>query len=153
MKEVKIPHLKNANKKKMEAWRLGGLFAVKWSQTYEDLMEELAGHPDKKVTVSKYEYHGKPRARPQMFEGRRQSKSGVFLEQVEGDFDFVLFYHMLNAVLAPVRPEHFQHNQLSFYHYTWVAINDPNAPTPDWGDAVEKTVSRQIKALGDYNEA
>ncbi|KAL2632939.1 hypothetical protein R1flu_004418 [Riccia fluitans] len=56
-------------------------------------------------------------------------------------------------VLASVRPEHFQHNQLAFYHYAWVAINDPTAPTPNWGDAVEKTVSRQIKALGVCNEA
>ncbi|KAL2608107.1 hypothetical protein R1flu_026680 [Riccia fluitans] len=83
----------------------------------------------------------------------RQSKSGVFLEQVEGSFDFVLFCQMLNAILAPVRPEHFQQNVLAFYHYAWVAINDPSAPTPDWGDAVEKIVSRQIKALGVCNKA
>ncbi|KAL2624385.1 hypothetical protein R1flu_008630 [Riccia fluitans] len=60
---------------------------------------------------------------------------------------------MLNAILAPMRPEHFQHNLLAFYHYAWVAINDPTAPTPDWDDAIEKTVSRQIKALGVCNEA
>ncbi|KAL2649231.1 hypothetical protein R1flu_017359 [Riccia fluitans] len=36
-KEVKIPHLTNVNKKKMEAWGLGGLFAVDWSQIHEDL--------------------------------------------------------------------------------------------------------------------
>ncbi|KAL2623967.1 hypothetical protein R1flu_008212 [Riccia fluitans] len=60
---------------------------------------------------------------------------------------------MLNAILAPVRPEHFLHNLLAFYHYTWVAINDPAAPTLDWGDIVEKTVSKQIKALEVYNEA
>ncbi|KAL2624358.1 hypothetical protein R1flu_008603 [Riccia fluitans] len=57
---------------------------------------------------------------------RRQSKSGVFLEQVEGSCDFVLFFQMLNTILAPVRPEHFQHNLLAFYHYVWVAINDPS---------------------------
>ncbi|KAL2624359.1 hypothetical protein R1flu_008604 [Riccia fluitans] len=34
-----------------------------------------------------------------------------------------------------------------------MAINDPTAPTPDWGDAVEKIVSKQIKALRVYNEA
>ncbi|KAL2621318.1 hypothetical protein R1flu_001523 [Riccia fluitans] len=34
---------------------------------------------------------------------RWQSKFGVFLEQNEGDFDFVLFCQMLNAVLAPIK--------------------------------------------------
>ncbi|KAL2614081.1 hypothetical protein R1flu_025773 [Riccia fluitans] len=60
---------------------------------------------------------------------------------------------MLNVVLAQVRPEHFQHNLLAIHHYAWVAINDPAAPTPNWGDAIEKIVSRQIKALGVCNEA
>ncbi|KAL2631479.1 hypothetical protein R1flu_016165 [Riccia fluitans] len=59
-KEVKIPHLTNVNKKKMEAWSLGGLFAVDWSQTHEDLLEELIGHFDQKVAFSKYEYREKP---------------------------------------------------------------------------------------------
>ncbi|KAL2636150.1 hypothetical protein R1flu_007629 [Riccia fluitans] len=172
--------------KKMETWGLGGLFAVDWNQTYEGLVEELAGHPDQKAAIPKYEYRGKLRTwtsevwrevyslpkeslggyvmkgKVQFTElqllrivkgNRRQSKSKVFLEQVEGDSDFVLFCQMLNAVLAPVRPEHFQHNLLAFYHYAWVAINDPTALTPDWEDAVEKIVSRQIKALGVYNEA
>ncbi|KAL2636056.1 hypothetical protein R1flu_007535 [Riccia fluitans] len=40
-KEVKIPHLTVANRKKMETWGLGGLFAVDWNGTYEDLVEEL----------------------------------------------------------------------------------------------------------------
>ncbi|KAL2632927.1 hypothetical protein R1flu_004406 [Riccia fluitans] len=84
---------------------------------------------------------------------RRLSKSGVFLEQVEGNSDFVLFCQMLNAVFAPVKPEHFQHNLLAFYHHAWAAITNPAAPTPDWGNAIEKTVSRQIKALGVCNEA
>ncbi|KAL2651044.1 hypothetical protein R1flu_019172 [Riccia fluitans] len=134
-KKVKIPHLK-ANKKKMEALDLGGLFAVEWSRTYEDLVEELAGHPDQKAAVPKYDYHGKPgawtsyvwrevynlpKASPggyvimgkfqfielqllRLVKGdRRHSKSGVFLEQIEGDSDFVLFCQMLNAVLVPVR--------------------------------------------------
>ncbi|KAL2649506.1 hypothetical protein R1flu_017634 [Riccia fluitans] len=133
-KEVKIPHLMVANKKKMETWGLGGLFAVDWNKTYEDLVEELAGHPDQKVAVSKYEYQGKPRAwtsdiwrevynlrkasprgyvmkekaqftKLQLLRlvkgNRRQSESGVFLEQVKGDYDFVLFCQMLNAILAP----------------------------------------------------
>ncbi|KAL2624423.1 hypothetical protein R1flu_008668 [Riccia fluitans] len=116
MKEVKIPHLTNVNKKKMEMWGLGGLFAVDWNQTHEDLVEELSGHSDQKVAFPKYEYH-------------------------------------VNSILAPVRPEHFQHNQLAFYHYTWVAIKDPTAPMPDWGDAMEKTMVRQVKALGVCNEA
>ncbi|KAL2644641.1 hypothetical protein R1flu_012228 [Riccia fluitans] len=183
-KEVKIPHLTVANR--TLTWGLGGLFSVDWNKTYEDLVEELAGHSDQKATISKYEYQGKPgawtsevwrdvyslpKASPngyvmkekvqftelqllRIVKGdRRQSKSGVFLEQVEGDSDFVLFCQMLNAVLAPVRPEHFQHNLLAFYHYAWVAINDPAAPTPNWGDAKEKTLSRQIKALGVCNEA
>ncbi|KAL2644694.1 hypothetical protein R1flu_012281 [Riccia fluitans] len=60
---------------------------------------------------------------------------------------------MLNAILASVRPEHFQHNLLAFYHYAWEAITDPTAPIPDWGDVVEKTVSRQIKVLEVCNEA
>ncbi|KAL2651803.1 hypothetical protein R1flu_019931 [Riccia fluitans] len=72
---------------------------------------------------------------------QRQSKSGIFLKQVEGNYEFVLFCQMLNAILAPVRPEYFQHNLLTFYHYAWVAINDPSAPTPDWDDAIEKTMS------------
>ncbi|KAL2611082.1 hypothetical protein R1flu_022774 [Riccia fluitans] len=59
-KEVKIPHLTVANKKKMEAWGLGGLFAIDWSRTYEDLVEELVGH--QKAAVPKYEYRGKPGA-------------------------------------------------------------------------------------------
>ncbi|KAL2643753.1 hypothetical protein R1flu_011340 [Riccia fluitans] len=132
-KEVKIPHLTNANKKKMEAWGLGGLFAIEWSQTYEDLVEELVGHPDQKVAIPKYEYRWKPRA-----------WISYVLREV---------YDLPKAILAPVRPEHFQHNQLAFYHYAWMAIKDPIAPTPNWGDAIEKTMSRQIKVLGVYNEA
>ncbi|KAL2623579.1 hypothetical protein R1flu_003784 [Riccia fluitans] len=58
-KEVKIPHLTIANKKKMETWGLGGLFAVYENRTYEDLVEELAGHSDQKVVILKYEYQGK----------------------------------------------------------------------------------------------
>ncbi|KAL2642515.1 hypothetical protein R1flu_010102 [Riccia fluitans] len=142
MKEVKIPHLTNENKKKMEAWGLGGLFTVEWSQTYKDLVEELAGHSDKKVTILKYKYHGKP---------------GVWTfdvwSEVYNQPKASLGAYMLNSVLAPVRLEHFQHNQLAFYHYDWVAIKDPIAPTLDWGDAIEKTMSKQVKALGVCNEA
>ncbi|KAL2613338.1 hypothetical protein R1flu_025030 [Riccia fluitans] len=55
-REVKIPHLTNVNKKKMEAWGFGGLFAGDWSQTHKDLVEELSGHSDQKVALPKYEY-------------------------------------------------------------------------------------------------
>ncbi|KAL2651994.1 hypothetical protein R1flu_020122 [Riccia fluitans] len=88
-----------------------------------------------------------------MKEDRRQSKSGVLLQQVEGNSNFVLFCQMVNVILASVRPEHLQHNLLAFYHYAWEAITNLSAPTPDWGDAVEKTMPRQIKALGVCNEA
>ncbi|KAL2623968.1 hypothetical protein R1flu_008213 [Riccia fluitans] len=59
-KELKIPHLTIANKKKMETWGLGGLFAVDKNRAYEDLVEELAGYSDQKVAIPKYEYQGKP---------------------------------------------------------------------------------------------
>ncbi|KAL2630956.1 hypothetical protein R1flu_015642 [Riccia fluitans] len=60
---------------------------------------------------------------------------------------------MLNVIFAPVRPKHFQHNLLAFYHHAWAAITNPIAPTPDWSDVVEKTMSRHIKGLGVCNEA
>ncbi|KAL2628961.1 hypothetical protein R1flu_013647 [Riccia fluitans] len=182
-KEVKIPHLTVANKKKMETWGLGDLFAIDWNGTYENLVEELA---ERKVAIPKYEYRGKPeewtsdvwrevynlpKASPggytmkgkvqftelqllRVVKGdRRQSKSRVFLEYIKGNSDFLLFCQMLNVIFAPVRLEHFQHNLLAFYHHAWVAITNPVAPTPDWGDAVEKTVAKQIKALRICNEA
>ncbi|KAL2629983.1 hypothetical protein R1flu_014669 [Riccia fluitans] len=89
-KEVKIPHLTVANKRKMETWDLGGLFTIDWNGTYENLVEELAER---------------------------------------------------------------KHNLLAFYHHAWVAITNPATPTPNWGNVVEKTMSRQIKALGVCNEA
>ncbi|KAL2653382.1 hypothetical protein R1flu_021510 [Riccia fluitans] len=183
-KEVKIPHLKGANRKKMETWGLGSLFAVEWSGTYDNLIEEL--FVKEKVAIPKFEYREKPKEwtsevwrevynlpkaslRGYTMKGkvyfielqllgvvkgdRRLNKSGVFLEQVKANFDFVLFCQMLNVVLAPIRPKHFQHNLLAFYHHTWAAITNLVAPTPNWGDAVEKTVSRQIKALGVCNKA
>ncbi|KAL2613740.1 hypothetical protein R1flu_025432 [Riccia fluitans] len=45
-KEVKIPHLTNENKKKLEKWGFGGLFEAEWSQAREDLVKELSGHSD-----------------------------------------------------------------------------------------------------------
>ncbi|KAL2642345.1 hypothetical protein R1flu_009932 [Riccia fluitans] len=59
------------------------------------------------------------------------SKSRILLEQVKGNSDFIPFYQILNSVLAPVKLEHFQHNQLAFYHYAWLAFTDPTAPTLD----------------------
>ncbi|KAL2651535.1 hypothetical protein R1flu_019663 [Riccia fluitans] len=58
-KEVKIPHLMNKNKEKLEKWGLGGLFAAEWSQAQEDLVKKLSGHSDQKISFPKYEYHGK----------------------------------------------------------------------------------------------
>ncbi|KAL2628998.1 hypothetical protein R1flu_013684 [Riccia fluitans] len=91
---------------------------------------------------------------PRVVKGeQRQSKSGVFLEQIEGNSDFVLFCQILNSIFAPVRPEHFQHNLLAFFHHAWAAITNPDEPTPDWGEAIQKTMARQIKSLGVCNEA
>ncbi|KAL2607870.1 hypothetical protein R1flu_026443 [Riccia fluitans] len=168
----------------MESWDLGGLFAVDWSGTYDNLVEELVAK--KKAAGPKFEYHGKPeewtpevwreiynlpKASPggnvmkgkiqftelqllKVVKGkRRQRKSKVFLEQIEGNFDFVLFCQILNSIFALVRPEHFQHNLLTFFHHAWAAITNPDKPTPDWGEAIQKTVARQIKSLGVCNEA
>ncbi|KAL2628664.1 hypothetical protein R1flu_013350 [Riccia fluitans] len=171
-KEVKIPHLTIANRKKMESWGLGGLFAIDWSGTYDNLLEELI--TKQKAAGPKFEYQGKPeewtsemwrevynlpkaslggyimKGKVQFTElqllrvvkGDHQlSKSRVFLEQVKGNSNFVLFCQMLNVVFASVRPKHFQHNLLAFYHHARAAITNLAAPTPDWGD-VEKTMSK-----------
>ncbi|KAL2652284.1 hypothetical protein R1flu_020412 [Riccia fluitans] len=129
----------------METWGLGGLFVVDWSRTYEDLVEELAGHL--KAAVPKYEYRGKPKA--WTLDVWRE----VYNLPKASPGSYIMKGKMLNAILALVKLEHFQHNLLAFYHYAWVAINDPTAPIPDWGDAVEKTVSKQIRVLGVCNEA
>ncbi|KAL2620160.1 hypothetical protein R1flu_000365 [Riccia fluitans] len=172
-KEVKIPHLTISNQKKMETWDLGGLFAVDWSGTHDNLVEELV--TKQKAAGPKFEYRGKPeegtsevwrevynlpKASPggyimkekiqftelqllRVVKGeRRLSKFGVFLEQIEGNSNFVLFCQILNAIFAPVKPEHFQHNLLAFFHHVWAAIINPDAPTPDWGEAIKKTVAR-----------
>ncbi|KAL2645333.1 hypothetical protein R1flu_012920 [Riccia fluitans] len=151
----------------------------------EELVRELSGHSEQKVTLPKYEYHRKPAAWTsevwrevynlpktnrggyvmkgkvqftelqllKLVKGDKQlSKSGVLLEQVKGNPDFIFFCQILNSVLAPVRPEHFQHYQLAFYHYAWFSITDPTSPTLDWRDAVEKTIMRQVKGLGVCNE-
>ncbi|KAL2611390.1 hypothetical protein R1flu_023082 [Riccia fluitans] len=168
----------------MESWGVGGLFAIDWSGTYDNQVEELVTKP--KAGGPKFEYRGKleewtsevwrevynlPKASPRGYimkgkiqftelqllkvvkRERRLSKSGVFLEQIEGNFDFVLFCQILNAIFAPVRPEHFQHNLLAFYHHAWAAITNSDAPTPNWGKDVKKIVARQIKSLGVCNEA
>ncbi|KAL2643886.1 hypothetical protein R1flu_011473 [Riccia fluitans] len=166
----------------METWGVGGHFAVDWSGTYDNLVEELVTKP--KAAGPKFEYRGKPeewtsevwrevynlpKASPggyimkgkiqftelqllKVVKGeRRLSKSGVFLEQIKGNSDFVLFCQILNAIFAPVKPEHFQHNLLAFYHHAWVAITNSDAPTLDWGEAVKKTMAWQIKGLGEMD--
>ncbi|KAL2632636.1 hypothetical protein R1flu_004115 [Riccia fluitans] len=167
----------------MEFWGVGGLFAVDWSGTYnlvEELVTkpkaagpkfEYRGKPEEWTSEVWKEVYNLPKASPggyimkgkiqfielqllKVVKGeRRLSKSGVFLEQIEGNSDFVLFCQILNAIFAPFRPEHFQHNLLAFYHHVWVAITNSYAPTPNWGEAVKKTVARQIKSLGVCNEA
>ncbi|KAL2654117.1 hypothetical protein R1flu_022245 [Riccia fluitans] len=122
-KEVKIPHLTISNRKKMETWGLGSLFAVDWNGTYDNLVEELIIKP--KAAGPKFEHRGKP-------------------EEWTSE--------ILNAIFAPVRPEHFQHNLLAFYHHAWAAITNSDAPTPNWGEVVKKIVARQIKSLGVCNE-
>ncbi|KAL2632880.1 hypothetical protein R1flu_004359 [Riccia fluitans] len=57
-KEVKIPHFTVANRNKMESSGLGGLFAIDWSGTYDNLLEELA--TKQKAADSKFEYWEKP---------------------------------------------------------------------------------------------
>ncbi|KAL2635892.1 hypothetical protein R1flu_007371 [Riccia fluitans] len=57
-KEVKIPHLTISNRKKMETWGVGGLFAVDWRGTYDNLVEELVIKP--KAVGPKFKYRGKP---------------------------------------------------------------------------------------------
>ncbi|KAL2610085.1 hypothetical protein R1flu_028658 [Riccia fluitans] len=62
VKEVKIPHLMKENKTKLEVWDLAGLFSADWSQSHEELMKELSGHSEQKVTIPKHKYHGKLKA-------------------------------------------------------------------------------------------
>ncbi|KAL2641802.1 hypothetical protein R1flu_009389 [Riccia fluitans] len=144
-KEVKIPHLIVANRKKMESWSVGGLFAVDWSGTYDNLLEELT--TKQKAANPKFEYQGKPE------EWTSEVWREVYNLPKASSGGYTMKGKMLNVVFAPVRPEHFQHNLLAFYHHVWTAITNPVAPTLDWGDAIEKTVSRHIKGLGVCNEA
>ncbi|KAL2609027.1 hypothetical protein R1flu_027600 [Riccia fluitans] len=143
VKDVKILHLMKENKMKLQAWGLGGLFSADWSQSHEEL-RKVYNLP--KTSPEGYVMKGKVQfTELQLLKLEKGdkilSKSGVLLKQVEGNPDFILFCQILNSVLAPVRPEHFQHNQLAFYHYAWLAILDPTSPMPDWEDAVEKTVT------------
>ncbi|KAL2620172.1 hypothetical protein R1flu_000377 [Riccia fluitans] len=138
-KEIKIPHLTVSNWKKMESWGLGGLFVVDWSGTHDNLVEKLV--TKQKAAGRKFEYRGKP----------EEWTSEVWREVYKPFLRLVL--EILNAIFAPVRPEHFQHNLLAFFHHAWAAIINPDAPTPDWGEAIKKTMARQIKSLGVCNEA
>ncbi|KAL2613826.1 hypothetical protein R1flu_025518 [Riccia fluitans] len=142
-KEVKIPHLMVANQKKMETWGLGGLFEVDWNGTYEHLVEELA---ERKVAMPKYEYHGKPeewtsKVWREVYNLPKASLGGYTMK---GKVQFTEL-QMLRVVKGDRRLKHF--------HHAWEAITNLVAPTPNWGDVVEKTMSRQIKALGVCNEA
>ncbi|KAL2653366.1 hypothetical protein R1flu_021494 [Riccia fluitans] len=160
VKEVKIPHLMNKNKKKLEAWGLGGLFAADWSQAHEELVKELSGHSEQKVVFPKYECRGKSEAWTsevwrEVYNLPKASPGGYVMRGKVQFTELQLLKLMKGnkwAILAPVRLEHFQHNQLAFYHYAWLAIMDPTLPTPDWGDAIEKTITRQVKALGVCNK-
>ncbi|KAL2651609.1 hypothetical protein R1flu_019737 [Riccia fluitans] len=135
----------------METWGLGGLFGVDWNGTYEKLLEELA---DRKVAVPKWEYRGKPKEWTSDIwrEVYNLPKASLGGYTMKGKVQFTEL-QLLRVVKGDRRPKHFQHFLLAFYHHAWVAISNLAAPTPDWGDAIEKTVTRQIKALGVRNEA
>ncbi|KAL3682834.1 hypothetical protein R1sor_000856 [Riccia sorocarpa] len=137
VKEVKLLPLTKEIRTKLNVWGLGGLFSVGWSDSHEALGK--IQFPELKLL--------------KLVKGeKRPSKSGVLIDQVDGTRDFIEFCRLFNLVFAPGRPEHYQHNQFLFYHYAWLAILDPSSPTPNWGDAIAKTVSRQVKSLGKCNE-
>ncbi|KAL3684963.1 hypothetical protein R1sor_002985 [Riccia sorocarpa] len=137
VKEVKLLPLTKKIRTKLNVWGLGGLFSVGWSDSHE-VLGKVQFLELKLLKLMKGE--------------KRPSKSGVLIDQVDGTRDFIEFYRLFNHVFAPGRPEHYQHNELLFYHYGWLAILDPCSPTPNCGDAIAKTVSRQVKSLGKCNE-
>ncbi|KAL2623429.1 hypothetical protein R1flu_003634 [Riccia fluitans] len=142
-KEVKIPHVTISNRKKMETWGLGGLFAVDWSRTYDNLVEELVIKP--KAAVPKFEYCGKPEEWTlevwrEVYNLLKASPEG-YIMRGKIQFTELQLLKILNAIFALVRLEHFQHNLLAFYHHAWAAITNSYAPTPDWGEAVKKTMA------------
>ncbi|KAL2612951.1 hypothetical protein R1flu_024643 [Riccia fluitans] len=154
-KEVKIPHPTISNCKKMETWGVGGLFAIDWSGTYDNLVEELVTMP--KAAGPKFEYRGKPEewtseVWKEVYNLPKASPGG-YIMRGKIQFTELQLLKILNAIFTLVRPEHFQHNLLAFYHHAWAAITNSDAPTPDWGEVVKKTVARQIKSLGVCNEA
>ncbi|KAL2621630.1 hypothetical protein R1flu_001835 [Riccia fluitans] len=129
-KEVKIPRLTISNRKKMETWGVGGLFAVDWSGTYDNLVEELVTKP--KAASPKFEYHGKP----------EEWTSEVWRE----------VYNLPKA--GPGDQNTFSTTcLLSAIKHVRAAITKSDVPTPDWDEAVKKTMARQIKSLGVCNEA
>ncbi|KAL2631923.1 hypothetical protein R1flu_016609 [Riccia fluitans] len=128
----------------MEAWSLGGLFAVDWSQTHEDLVEELSGHSDQKVAFSEYKYREKPGAWTsdvwrEVYNLPKASPGGYVMK---GKVQFTEL-----QLLRLVKGDKRQSKSRVFLE------QDPTAPTSDWGDAVEKMVTRQVKVLGACNEA
>ncbi|KAL2624019.1 hypothetical protein R1flu_008264 [Riccia fluitans] len=154
-KEVNIPHLMVSNRRKMESWGLGGLFAVDWSGTYDNLVEELVAK--KKAAGPKFEYRGKPEEWTsevwrEVYNLPKASLGGYVMKG-KIQFTELQLLKILNSIFAPIRPEHFQHNLLAFFHHAWAAIINLDKPTPDWGEAIQKTVARQIKSLRVCNKA
>ncbi|KAL2612563.1 hypothetical protein R1flu_024255 [Riccia fluitans] len=130
-KEVKIPHLTVSSRKKMESWGLGGLFAMDWSGTYDNLIEELVAK--KKAAGPKFEYRGKPE-----------------------EWTFEVWREVYNLPKASpggyVMKGKIQFTELQLLKVV-KAITNPDEPTPDWGEAIQKTVARRVKSLGVCNEA
>ncbi|KAL2631365.1 hypothetical protein R1flu_016051 [Riccia fluitans] len=130
----------------MESWGLGGLLSVDWSGTYDNLVEELV--TKRKAAGPKFEYHGKPEEWTsevwrEVYNLPKASPGGYVMK---GKIQFT------ELQLLKV-PEHFQHNLLAFFHHVWAAITNPDERTLDWGEAIQKTVARQIKSLGVCSEA
>ncbi|KAL2609613.1 hypothetical protein R1flu_028186 [Riccia fluitans] len=120
---------------------------TKESGTYDNLLEELT--TKQKAAGPKFQYHGKSE------EWTSEVWREVYnlLTMSPGGYVMKGKVQFIELQLLQVTNKHFQHNLLGFYHHAWAAITNPIAPTPDWSDAVEKTVSRQIKGLGVCNEA
>ncbi|KAL2651950.1 hypothetical protein R1flu_020078 [Riccia fluitans] len=140
----------------METWGVRGLFAVDWSDTYDNLVEELVTKP--KTYGPKFEYSGKQEEWTlevwrEVYNLPKASPGGYIMKGKIQFTELQLLRVILNAIFASVRPEHFQHNLFAFYHHAWATIINSDAPTPDWEEAVKKTMARQIKSLGVFNEA
>ncbi|KAL2608087.1 hypothetical protein R1flu_026660 [Riccia fluitans] len=121
----------------MEAWVVGGLFAVDWSGTYDNLVEELVTKP--KAANPKFEYHGKPEEWTsevwrEVYNLPKASPGGYIMR---GKIQFTEL-QLLKVVKGERRLSN--HHQL---RCTYSRL----------GKAVKKTVARQIKSLGVCNKA